>query len=249
SKDACVICLEDITERAITAPCNHCTFDFLCLVSWLQERPTCPLCKAEVTAVQYDWRTPEDFKTYFVRSIATTQQISSTYHENARSRLPRRLRTARRPHPPPGPDTALLRRRHVYRRKLYSLHVGSNQISQYRDLTPQTFAQSAELQSRAKAWIRRELRVFSFLDAEPDQMPSEGGATTSSNAEFLLSYIIAILRKVDLKSSNGHAEDLLQEFLGRDNTRLFLHELGSWLRSPYTRLGEWDRTVQYREEL
>ena len=42
--DPCVICLEPIAERAVAAPCSHCSFDFLCLVSWLQERSTCPLC-------------------------------------------------------------------------------------------------------------------------------------------------------------------------------------------------------------
>lgn len=109
-------------------------------------------------------------------------------------------------------------------------------------------ANSTELQSKARMWIRRELRVFTFLHADPDGSPYEG-PTTSSNAEFLLSYIVAILKKVDLKASNGHAEDLLQEFLGRENARLFLHELSAWMRSPYTKLGEWDQNVQYGEEL
>jgi hypothetical protein len=43
-QDTCVICLQAVSERAITVPCNHYTFDFVCLVSWLQERSTCPLC-------------------------------------------------------------------------------------------------------------------------------------------------------------------------------------------------------------
>ena len=45
----CSICLESISERAIASPCQHATFDFLCLVSWLQEHTTCPLCKAVVS--------------------------------------------------------------------------------------------------------------------------------------------------------------------------------------------------------
>ena len=45
TEDTCVICLSQVTERAITVPCNHYTFDFICLVSWLQERSSCPLCK------------------------------------------------------------------------------------------------------------------------------------------------------------------------------------------------------------
>lgn len=42
---------------------------------------------------------------------------------------------------------------------------------------------------------------------------------------------------------------MLAEFLGRPHARLFLHELGAWLRSPFTRLEDWDRNVQYAEQL
>ena len=42
--DCCVICLEQVSERAIALPCRHENFDFLCLLSWLQERSSCPLC-------------------------------------------------------------------------------------------------------------------------------------------------------------------------------------------------------------
>jgi hypothetical protein len=126
--------------------------------------------------------------------------------------------------------------------------MGSNAFSGYRDLTPQMVASSEELQSRAKTWIRRELRVFAFL--YPDSTTSSNdAATTSCNAEFLLSYIVSILKMVDIKASNGHAENLLAEFLGRENSKLFLHELNAWLRSPYAKVEEWDRNVQYIEEM
>ena len=42
--DACVMCLEQVKEKAIAQPCKHDAFDFLCLASWLQERSACPLC-------------------------------------------------------------------------------------------------------------------------------------------------------------------------------------------------------------
>ena len=71
----------------------------------------------------------------------------------------------------------------------------------------------------------------------------------AKNAEFLLEYIVAILKSVDVKGSGGQAEEMLQEFLGRENTQLFLHELRAWLRSPYTSLDDWDRAVQYSEPL
>jgi hypothetical protein len=253
SEDTCVICLSSVTERAITVPCNHYTFDFVCLVSWLQERSTCPLCKAQVTTVQYDWRSPTDYKSYAVprthvpndAHTSRTDRPASLY---APYGLPRRPRGARRAYSPPVEDVALRRRREVYRKKLYSFHVGSNPISGYRDISPQMIANSPDLQSKARTWIRRELRVFTFLHTDPTGS-SSNAATTSSNAEFLLSYIVSILKMVDLKGSSGHAENLLTEFLGRENSRLFLHELNAWLRSPYTKVEEWDLNVQYAEEL
>ncbi|KAH7378798.1 hypothetical protein BKA66DRAFT_466652 [Pyrenochaeta sp. MPI-SDFR-AT-0127] len=254
SEDTCVICLSSVTDRAVTVPCNHCTFDFVCLVSWLQERSSCPLCKAEVAAVQYDWRSPTDFKSYPVRPshpprnapTHTTAQSSSLF---APYGLPGRPRGARRPYSPPIEDSALRRRRHVYRRKLYSFHMGSNQFSGYRDISPQMIANSPDLQSRARTWVRRELRVFTFLYVDQAVASSSETLARSSNAEFLLSYIVSILKMVDMKASNGHAENLLAEFLGRENSRLFLHELSAWLRSPYTKVEEWDQNVQYAEDL
>jgi hypothetical protein len=193
--------------------------------------------KAEVESVQYDLKTPSP-KTYPIRRTHPSPSRAPP------PRAPPRRRTTRRPYSPPVQDAALQQRRHVYRYNLYSFHVGSNPFSGYRDVTPHMVATTPALQSRARAWIRRELRVFTFLHTLPSGS-SAGGPTTSSNAEFLLAYIVSILKMVDLKASNGHAENLLTEFLGRQNARLFLHELGAWLRSPYAKLEEWDEEVQY----
>ncbi|KAI9825328.1 MAG: hypothetical protein M1819_000574 [Sarea resinae] len=254
--DPCVICLETISERAVALPCKHCSFDFLCLVSWLQQRSNCPLCKSQVNTVQYDWQSPSNFKTYKVTAApepptpsaaSQTQQRGRTRFQRDRRSFAQRPQRSVRPISPPSPDTAVLRRRHVYRNQLYSLHVGSNRLSRFRDLSPRLFSQDPELVSRARKWIRRELRVFEFLN--PDSGDGEGISRRANNAEFLLEYIVAILKTVDIKGSGGQAEEMLQEFLGRDNTRLFLHELQAWLRSPYTSLEDWDRAVQYNESL
>jgi hypothetical protein len=208
--------------------------------------------KTEVNAVQYDWRSPTDYKSYAVQRSHEPRPSLSTRTGGLTSLfapygLPRRSRGTRRGYSPPVEDAALCKRREVYRRQLFSLHMGSNPLSDYRDLTPLMIASSPDLQSRARTFIRRELRVFTFLNADaPGQSINAG---TSSNAEFLLSYIVSILKMVEIKASNGHAENLLTEFLGRDNSRLFLHELQTWLRSPFTKLEEWDQDVQYREEL
>ncbi|CAG8972616.1 hypothetical protein HYALB_00005385 [Hymenoscyphus albidus] len=244
-ENCCVICLESISELAIAQPCKHASFDFLCLISWLEEQTSCPLCKAEVTTVKYDFK-GKQCKTYTV-PVKPVAKPASTNTSNrifaSRHRRPYSQRRQYEPRVQPTADEAILRRRHIYQNKLFSLHVGSNRLSRFRDLTPQLFTNDAELISRARKWIRRELQVFEFLT--PDAATSSD--RRANNAEFLLEYIIAILKTVDIQGSGGQAEDMLQEFLGRENTRLFLHEMRAWLRSPYIFLEDWDRDVQYNE--
>ncbi|QDS71302.1 hypothetical protein FKW77_001610 [Venturia effusa] len=256
--DSCVICLETISERAVTIPCNHVDFDFICILSWLLDQQA--RCKTEVTAVQYAFESPTEFKTFHIpsKTSATSQSSSRDAALTARSRR-------RAPSPPPAIDNALLRRKFVYRHNLYSMHVGTNRISKHRNLTPMTFAASTALQSKARKWIRRELQVFEFLS--PDHAPTttntpstncststpdsdtRNRSLVSNNVEALLEYIILILKKVQIKGADGRAEDLVQEFLGRENARLFLHELEAWLRAPYHTLEEWDGVVQHAVEL
>ena len=144
---------------------------------------------------------------------------------------------------PISTDAALLRRKEVYQQNIYSSHIGSNRLSKYQELTPQFIARDEELVSRAQKWIRRELKVFEYLN--PDAGQEQGMSKRANNAEFLMDYVVAILKTVNIKGAGGQAEDMLQEFLGKDSARLFLHELRAWLRSPYNSLEDWDRHVQY----
>jgi hypothetical protein len=238
--ETCAICLEAIKERAVATPCNHLSFDFICLVQWLQEHATCPLCKADVKEVQYDWRTPRDFKTY---TVGQHHKAKAATAGQPRQRAPA---ARRRRDVPWGPHTAssssvssedpsLTRRRQIYLQHTPSLHVGANRISQYQTFTPASFAASSALQTRARIFLRRELRVFDFLDRRP----------AGANREFLIEYLVAVLKSNDPKGADGHAEELVKEFLGREDARLLLHELDAWLRSPYERLEAWDTHVQY----
>lgn len=213
--------------------------------------------KIELTAVQYELNATHGPKLYKLPPPSAKVPVPPTA---ARSRPVDRYgpRGGRRPPPlpRPQPDDPLEFRRNVYRNQTYSMRVGSNRLSQYRELTPELFSRDEELVSRARKWIRRELRVFSFLYPEPEheertshQVPRPGPQRLenrrANNAEFLLEYVIAILRTVDLKGSAGQAEELLRDFIGRENACLFLHELQAWLRSPYNSLEDWDRHVQY----
>ena len=251
-QEPCVVCLDAVEEQAKALPCGHQSFDFLCLVSWLQEQTTCPLCKSQVRSVHYHCNSATDFKVYEVRQTPKVPPTGLSSH-SPRNR-PRRTFEPR----PWGRDltprnaevsaieTALLRRKHIYRHLLYSLHVGSNRLSRYTTLTPTEFNQDADLVSRARSFIRRELQIFEFLSPDNGR-ETPNVARRANNAEFLLEYIVAILKTVEIKGSSGQAESMLGDFIGVDNARLFLHELSSWLRSPYTRLQDWDRHVQYNE--
>lgn len=283
AESCCVICLCAVTEACSATPCSHRNFDFLCLASWLQLKPSCPLCKAEVVEIAYDFTNEgRTWKTYKVPKIGlepaaprpgperqTTRTSPPGHSGFTRGREPRRgahrggiPRTTRVSAGLSSPDSrareGLARRRHVYRNRLYSLHVGSNPASRYREIGPSHFESDPELLSRARAWIRRELQVFEFLSddgvsAAPDGGGGSGGGNAAegrrrrqNNASFVLEYIVAILKTVDLQASSGHAENLLSDFVGRDHCKIFLHELRSFLRSPYS-IEAWDRHVQYDE--
>lgn len=251
--EPCVICLEPISEGAVTKPCHHHNFDYLCLLNWLEQQSTCPLCKAKVEAIEYTDSTGKSCL-YHVPEQPTTVAGNRQQHRAQRwapRQDLRRLRPARPLRRPAAPVNAVLtKRRDVYIRQLYSLHVGSNRQSAYQDLTPTRIASTPALVSRARAWIRRELEVFTHLDgagsgSSSSAEPAEPSLRNISNAFFLLEYIVAMLKTVDIRGSDGQAQDMLADFLGRQNARLFLHELQSFLRSPYETPDAWDRHVQY----
>ncbi|KAH8130918.1 hypothetical protein FP744_10004238 [Trichoderma asperellum] len=247
----CVICLDTVSDVCELLPCGHDSFDYVCILNWLYDKPLCPLCKRDVTKVQRG--PPERRETTIIEPKPQPSSTRTYSHQPSFSRP--RARAARAPRFTAHNDAAervQALRRDVYLHKRFSKHVGSNRLSLYRELTPRLFCSDEHLVSRARMWIRRELQVFSFLTSEEPastsatSRPNEAQARRrANNAEFLLEYIVAILKTVDIMGSAGQAEDMLSEFLGRDNTRIFLHELRSWLRSPFTKLEDWDRAVQY----
>ncbi|KOS17596.1 putative RING finger protein [Escovopsis weberi] len=250
--DCCVICLEAITERCELNPCGHSNFDYNCLLNWLLEKQKCPLCKADAVEVYHgpaDDRITSPIKLTRKRKPATSP---------SRSHLPSSLFLSR-------DETlfkaAIERRAMVYAHRRFSKHIGTNSISRFRELTPVMFNSDPALVSRARMWMRRELHVFPFLSRN-DEPPSSSPAAAlgrpqphhhhgrgnivrlrEHNAEYLLEFIVAVLKTVDIRGSAGQAEDMLADYLGRDNAQLFLHELASWLRSPCDRLEDWDRMV------
>ncbi|ROV95524.1 hypothetical protein VSDG_05358 [Cytospora chrysosperma] len=202
--------------------------------------------EGEISEVHYEIQNEaKTWKTYKIpkRGLEPATEARSSENEPLASQSSSSTAPAQDP---------LEKRRDVYRKRLFSLHVGSNPRSRYRDITPQDFNTSDDLQSRARAWIRRELQVFEFLGDDSRNPPEDSRPPSEdtrrrrqNNAEFVLEYVIAILKTVDMQS--GHAEELLADFLGREHTKLFLHELRNFLRSPYS-VEAWDRHVQYDDD-
>ncbi|KAI8287421.1 putative RING finger protein [Colletotrichum sp. SAR11_57] len=173
--DCCVICLDQITEGCEAQPCHHRNFDYLCLVTWLEQQAACPLCKTEIKEVRYDF--------------SDDQKQWKTFK------------------PAPAPAAAKT--------------AGNAAVAQQeRRYYSQMFASDSELVSRARTFLRRELQVFEFLSPDNDARTPEADPVRrrrANNAEFLLEYIVAILKTVDMQGSMGQAEELIQEFLGPQN--------------------------------
>lgn len=225
--------------------------------------------KSPITCVHYDLTAAAGAKTFVfpAEDIPTSTTASwhgidrgsaPEYHPSIVERRSRRGRRWRGGLAASQLDAAVSRRSYIYRHGLYSRYVGNNDISRYREITPEVFNREPRLVSRAQRWIRRELQAFTFPygsgfgESHATSVTAVGVPPPSyaGNPEFLLEYIIAILRTVDIRGAAGHAETLLCSYFGGpDNTRLFLHELNSFLRSPFSDLRQWDEAVQYGEHI
>lgn len=125
-------------KSALNAPCvREYHLDSLVRYS-LADRE---IGNAEVRSVEYD--SPEDPKVFKVESNSREKSSSvvpstPSHLGNGHGRRPISSWRQRRPQIPitVNPDAALLRRKEVYQKRLYSLHVGSNRLSRFRDLTP-----------------------------------------------------------------------------------------------------------------
>jgi hypothetical protein len=66
-----------------------------------------------------------------------------------------------------------------------------------------------------------------FLNHDSDGPPENHPVREEkpNRADYLVEYIVAILKMVYIQGSAGQAENMIQEHLRRRNTQLFLHEL------------------------
>lgn len=229
----CPICLEPLPTPATANPCLH-AYHPHCLLQWLDLNPSCPLCKTPITTVTHQRRT-----IYTLQTKPPRPDPLSLWGRPA----PRRRRRRSASPSVPTLETYPRYRLDVYRRARFSLHIGASPHTGYRPLTPSTLDSATHL-SRARAFIRRELLVLDALDPSLPHPEGLRPASPQRSRAFRLEYITAVLKTAGLQGASGAGEELLRRYLG-PYTRLFLHELKSFLRSPYGRVEEWDRAVRY----
>ncbi|UNI17828.1 RING-type E3 ubiquitin transferase [Purpureocillium takamizusanense] len=267
--ETCVICLEPLTGPCKLIPCAHYHYHLICIEAWLSSAPGCPICKAKVSKVLHG-RQLEKTKDYTVKTVSRPLSFSTstgslfgppvnTPRPAAAGNLfgdvafDHRVRRHWTDIPWLTEPFGLSFRREVYRRLRYSKHVGSNPHSGYRELSQRDFQDRAVLE-RARMFLRRELRVFGWLTTpEADTIEMLNGETQDFferrkrviTVESMMGHILRLLQHFEIRGSDGGLEDVVARHLGRENTQLLLHELHAFLRSPYERLEDWDRAVQY----
>lgn len=118
----------------------------------------------------------------------------------------------------------------VYDRNLILVPVASGPLSGYREVTAKMFNESSQIRQRVALWVRREARIL---------------VTGSVDLGHFIATVMSMLRRFDVMGRATQMEDIIHDQLGRRRARLFIRELRSWIRSPYTTLEEWDSAVRY----
>ncbi|KAE8216694.1 hypothetical protein CF327_g164 [Tilletia walkeri] len=238
---------------------------------------SCPLCKTPIGPyVLHHLRGQHDASKYYLRPpLSPTHSNAHITESRRRGRRPQR---PSREDPEDSLERTLAFRRRIYSHLVFSKHIASNRYTRWKPLPPPSAFRPesgnardgigtstttptvgvsnwspAVLQSRALAFLRRELLLFPHLNAlgsVQDGGQERQTVCKSPSLSFVTTYIFSLLQTLDLRSET--MTRLLAEFLCPQSSaspvaELFAHELASWLRSPYRQLEQWDRSewLQY----
>lgn len=268
--DSCIFCLETVSGPCELIPCGHRNFDFTCIMPWLfKHSPTCPLCKVPVTSVLHGPRGTEFRREFKIdktqplrqsfqpqepppRVVQRPGRLRNTLNLEHRRRVYReglfamhvgsnrwsryRELTAKLFNEDPH---LVSRARMFLRRELQVFDFLSREDPQLAPASQHAMPPPGERLAPNQRWP-------SSVNNSVSANASTGSMRKTYNREFLIEYIVCMLKSVDIMGNTAAAHDMLSDFLGREHSRQFLHELRAWLRSPYETLEEWDANVQYR---
>ena len=196
---------------------------FYFIFSILTNRPVafqCPLCSAAIGPyLIHAVRSKYDYKKHFISPPLSSPTVSRHRAQAISHRSPR---------PPPrrreadhdaeeraATISSLKRRREIYKHGLYVKHIASNKITQFGPPpTPAKIASSPDLQSRAAAFVRRDLRALGWEDSsfsDNHRRRRNSGQSVVSpemqrrmvDLEFMTSYVITLIKMIDLRRERG----------------------------------------------
>ncbi|SDA02824.1 BZ3500_MvSof-1268-A1-R1_Chr11-1g03175 [Microbotryum saponariae] len=237
------------SRQTVITPCLHSLFCWECIRAWSDQSRKAKLI--------YNIRSNKDFQTHHLvplrspststaaedhRLLATSSSrpASSTSHRRPSvTSLPRYALYGRRSEADTSPaagmdeatwreqvnERALERRRFVYRQGLFAKHVASNRYTRFKPFGPDKLNNNA-IKNKVLVFVRRELQVFSSVDVA-----------------FLTTYILSIASQLDLRSAA--AIRLLADFVPQAQAEHLAHEIVTFARSPFDKLEDYDRFVQY----
>ncbi|KAK9355045.1 hypothetical protein V1523DRAFT_406144 [Lipomyces doorenjongii] len=257
----CAICLYPIDSSKLvhTSPCNH-KWDLSCISQWLEVSAdkSCPLCKTPVKTIVFASAGLGEGVSIPTSAFEDTRPSDNFVGPADRERSSRVETLIARDHYIDRTyRIALERRKYVYRNRLRACYIGRSKYTRFKNFGPgRQF--TMDMRMRARSFIRRELAIFPvLLSSDPYNFrndssncidaESKGVLATSKEIEFLTLYITSMLQLIDVQTAKGArvALNILSDYLGTTNASIFLHELCSFLRSPYKTVAEYDRTVQY----
>ncbi|OXG11998.1 hypothetical protein C366_05720 [Cryptococcus neoformans Tu401-1] len=234
-EERCIICLMGLRDRTIVGVCGH-EFCFECISIWSNQSRKCPLCAGAMAPFLLHNLDEEVPTKFYLPPLPSKVSPHLARPGPSRERLPTRQeerpRWGKREKVDPDElDIQVNRRRELYKHGLFAKHIASNRHTRFRaNPTPRQIASDPELVQRASAFIRRELHIWPSLDVE-----------------FLTTYIVSLLRAIDIRSEA--IVRLLSDFMDTiefpNGAEHFCHELYSYLRSPYRELKGYDEIVQY----
>ncbi|KAM0751621.1 hypothetical protein T439DRAFT_214668 [Meredithblackwellia eburnea MCA 4105] len=243
----CAICLSPVDNKAIITPCHHADFCFACIRPWTDQSRRCPLCLGNIQSLLYNIRSDKDFQTYHLQALSITSGASSSASlfsstgpsSSGRNGVPSSRYTSIPRHAFYGrqrddtetwretlEERAIERRRYIYREGLYAKHVASNRYTGFKPFTPEQISKNPNLKARLVKFIRRELQVFPHVDIA-----------------FLTTYLLSIAEQLDLRSAS--AIRLIADFLSETDAEHLVHEIVTFIRSPFNTLDGYDRMIQY----
>lgn len=175
-------------------------------------------------------RSKYDYKKHFVSpplsSPTVLQTRSQAISHNPTRQRPRRWREAEHDAEERAASMGtLMRRREIYKHGLYVKHIASNKITRFSPPpTPAKIASSPDLQNKATAFVRRDLRALGWEDSSFSNgyrgrrdssqevgSPERQRQRRGIDLEFMTSYVITLIKMIDLKRERGVR--LLAEYL------------------------------------